>query len=297
MKRALLTGATGFLGRQAIAPLRARGFEVHAISRQGGESGPEVTWHAADLLSGPARAGLIETVRPTHLLHFGWYVEHGEFWSSPRNLDWVAASLSLLRLFTEAGGRRVVMAGTCAEYSWDHSLLSEHQTPLEPATLYGSSKHALGLILSAFAPQAGISAAWGRVFLTYGPHEAPGRLVASVIRSLLDNKTAPCSHGRQIRDFLYVKDLADAFVALLDSTVEGPVNVASGRSVTLREVVEIIGQQIGRPELIELGAVPASPDDPAELSADISRLRDEVGWSPEHSLEAGLAETIEWWRR
>jgi nucleoside-diphosphate-sugar epimerase len=297
MKRALLTGATGFVGRQAIAPLLARGFEVHAASRQGGESGPGVTWHDTDLLSAPARVELVETVRPTHLLHFGWYVEHGEFWSSPRNLDWVAASLSLLRLFTGAGGRRVVMAGTCAEYSWDHPMLSESSTLLEPATLYGNCKHSLQLILSAFALQAGISAAWGRIFFTYGPHEAPGRLVASVIRSLLDNEVAACSHGRQIRDFLYVKDLADAFVALLDSTVDGPVNLASGRSVTLREVVEIIGRQIGRPELIELGVVPASTDDPAELSADVSRLRDEVGWSPEHSLDSGLEETIEWWKR
>ena len=73
----------------------------------------------------------------------------------------------------------------------------------------------------------------------------------------------------------------------------GAVNIGSGEGVAVREVVETLGRLAGRPELIELGAVPRPEGDPPEIVADTSRLRDEVGWAPEVALEAGLASTME----
>jgi nucleoside-diphosphate-sugar epimerase len=93
-----------------------------------------------------------------------------------------------------------------------------------------------------------------------------------------------------------VQDAADALVALLDSTVEGPVNIASGAPVSVAELVQQIAEQLERSNLVQLGALPAADNEPLLLSADVARLRDEVGWSPRYDLGSGLAETIEWWK-
>jgi nucleoside-diphosphate-sugar epimerase len=300
MSRVLLTGASGFIGGHAIQPLLDRGFEIHAVARHAAPNGPVghgIVWHSADLLDGAQAQALVRTVQPSHLLHCAWYVAHGKFWNAQENLDWVAASLRLLRGFAEAGGQRVVMAGTCAEYDWTgDGLCREDSTPLRPATLYGASKQALSVVLSAFARQAQLSSAWGRVFLPYGPHEPAQKLVPSVIRALLRGEPARTSHGHQVRDLIHVEDVADAFAALLDGAVQGAVNIGSGQPVRLRDVVMQIGEQIGRQELIQLGALPPPSGDPPTLVADVARLRDEVGWHPRRSLASGLADSIAWWK-
>jgi nucleoside-diphosphate-sugar epimerase len=293
MKRVLVTGASGFIGRQSLAPLAARGYDVHAVCRQGQPAEP-ATWHRVDLMDRGRVLQLLEEVRPSHLLHFAWDVTHGQYWSSPENLRWVEASLSLLGGFAERSGRRAVLAGTCAEYDWRFGFCSERVTPLAPATLYGSCKHALHSIAASFAAQAHLSLAWGRIFYLYGPHEQPGRLVPSVARSILAGKPVRCSHGNQARDFLHVRDVAEGFTALLDSAVEGPVNIASGRPVTIREVVgTLVSLFPGNPDVrLEFGAVPTPPDDPPLLVADVRRLSDEVGWTPRFDLRGGLAEFL-----
>ncbi len=289
--RVLVTGGAGFLGRHCLPDLAARGFEVHAVSTRARSGG--ATWHRADLLDAAAARAVVDEVRPTHLLHLAWETGHGTFWSSPRNLDWLAASAHLARAFVEAGGRRMVVAGTCAEYRWDDTVCHEATTPLEPATLYGASKHALHVALRAYARLTGVALAWGRIFLLHGPGEPPGRLVPSVAGAMLRGEPAECSHGRQVRDLLHVADVAAGFGALVASDVTGAVNVASGIPVTLAEVVTTIGEITGRGDLLRLGAIPAAPGDPALLVADAGRLRDEVGWRPRHDLREGLEMTIE----
>ncbi len=301
MKRVLLTGATGFIGRQCIAPLLAANeWEVHVVSTRRAppeDATADVRWHTADLMDGVQMRRLMSEVEPTHLLHMAWYAVPGAYWTSLENFRWVRASLDLFEAFAEHGGQRIVCAGTCAEYDWTgDGLCSESSTPLAPATLYGASKHALRVMLEAFARQKNLSAAWGRIFFAYGAHEHPQRLVASVIRSLLQGSPAPCSHGDQIRDFLHVADVGAAFVALLASDVEGAVNIASGDGVALKDVILKIADRLNRRELIELGARPAPAGEPPRLVADVTRLRREVGWSPERDLHRGLEETIVWWR-
>jgi nucleoside-diphosphate-sugar epimerase len=241
MKRVLLTGATGFIGRYCLPSLLASGYEVHAVSsrvQQAPQS--ETHWHQADLLNSEQVLGLMVRVQPTHLLHFAWSVVPGKFYTSLENYRWVQASLNLLQAFGLQRGRRVVMVGTCAEYDWKYGYLSEQITPLSPATLYGACKHALQVMFDAFTRQTGLSGAWGRIFFLYGPYEHPARLVSSVIRSILQGEPARCSHGNQIRDYLYVQDVADAFVALLESDIMGPVNVASGCPVALKDIIHKI---------------------------------------------------------
>ncbi len=296
-KRVLVTGATGFVGRQCLAPLLERGFEVHAV--QWGpelDAGDDIHWHPSNLLDADAVRSLIKEVAPSHLLHGAWYVEPGAFWTSPANLQWVQASIDLMQAFQEGGGQRAVMVGTCAEYDWGHEVLRENDTPCRPSTLYGACKFGLYTMLRAYAEQTGLSAAWGRLFLMYGPHEYPNRLVSGAIRAMLQGEDFPCSHGKQVRDLMHVADVGGALAALVASDVEGPVNIASGQPTTLRAVLEEVSRLCGDVERVQFGARPASPGEPATLTADVSRLTGEIGWQSHYDLNQGLADAVAWWR-
>lgn len=173
MKTVLLTGATGFIGRQCLPLLRQAGFEVHAAARGHRQAGDGVTWHDVDLLADGAAARLVASVAPSHLLHLAWNTEPGRYWTAPDNFEWVRASLSLLRAFAEQGGRRVVMAGTCAEYDWRHGWCSETVTPRCPSTVYGTCKNALQEMLAAYGRQYELSRRVGPDLLPLRPTRAP----------------------------------------------------------------------------------------------------------------------------
>jgi len=133
-------------------------------------------------------------------------------------------------------------------------------------------------------------------FSSSDPHDHPSRLVASVIQHLLEGREALCSHGRQVRSFLHVADVGAAFASLLDSPVTGPVNIGSGERISLAELIDRIAAQIGRRDLVRLGALAPPTAEPPLLVPDVMRLSHEVGWQPRFTLDAGIADTIGWWR-
>jgi nucleoside-diphosphate-sugar epimerase len=303
MKRVLVTGAGGFIGRSCIDALNRRGFDVHAVTharREDGSRPSAAAVHRADLLDAASVDALMAAVRPSHLLHFAWIATPGVYWRSPDNDRWLAASMHLLDRFSAQGGRRVVGAGTCAEYDWTRvSICNEALSPLalpQTQTPYVRCKLALAAELARRGAAGEASQAWGRIFFQYGPHEHADRLVASVIRNLLLGCPALCSHGRQVRSFLHVADVGDAFAHLLDSEVQGAVNVGSAVPISLREVVDAIAGRLRRRDLVRMDARPAPPDEPAVLLPDAVRLERETGWRPQWSLQAGVDDAIDWWR-
>ncbi len=279
--RVLLTGATGLIGRHAVGPLAARGYEVLALSRSGRDG------IAVDLLEPAAMRRTVAGARADTLLHLAW-ADGPDRWTTPANLDWVAATLTLLRAFAEAGGRRAVLVGSCAEYDWGQSVLSE-AAPLNPATLYGAAKARLGQLTLAAGPSLGLGLAWARPFFTYGPGEPRGRLFGDLIRGLSAGQPVDCTDGVQRRDFLHVDDLAEALAALLASPVTGAVNIGSGLAVPVGDMIATLARQMGRLDLIRLGARPRPVGDPACLQADVTRLRNAVGFTPRHDMESGIA--------
>lgn len=297
MKRVLVTGATGFVGRHTLPLLVERGFDVHAVARDiPPHADSRVTWNAVDLLGGTdVLRALVEKSRATHLLHLAWYTEHGRYWRSLENFRWTAASLELAREFAAGGGERFVVAGTCAEYDWSGGVCSEASTALAPSTPYGICKDALRRVLESLAAETKIGFGWGRVFFTFGPGEQPQRLVPSVICALLRSVEAPTTYGQQVRDFLAVEDVAAAFVALVDSNVAGAVNIGSGEPSSVRDIVAALAKLIGGSGRVAFGAIAAADEAPMVV-ADVTRLRKEVGWSPRVTLGERLAQTIEWWR-
>ena len=286
MKRVAVTGASGFVGRAVIAPLLARGFEIHAIGRTAVAG---VESHSIDLLNTDP-APLLARIAPTHLLHLAWYAEPGKFWHAPQNLDWLAASLRLARAFAGTGGARLVTAGRCAEYDWGFPLLDEAATPLNPATLYGTAKAALFTVLTRAT--LGPSHAHARIFFPYGPGEATGRLLPDVIASVRAGRRVATSDGGQRRDFMHITDAGAAIAAVLDSTASGAINIASGTARPLRDIIGLAAALSGDAALIDWGARPRQPGEPDVMAAAIGRLRDEIGFVPAWTLDQGLADMV-----
>ena len=297
MKRLLVTGARGFVGRHCVVQAVAAGFEVWGLGSDGAPP-PElvalpVRWRSADLLAHGALERLLEEARPTHVLHAAWVTAHGSYWTSPSNLDWLALGARFFKTFRAFGGERFVSIGTCAEYDWRYGFMSETVTPEAPTTLYGRIKLAHHHALMAAAEQLGFSAATGRIFFAFGPHENASRLIPYVCRRLAEGEPAEVASGRHWRDFMFVEDVAAGFLALLDSDLGGACNVCAGAPVQLSAIVETLGRLSGRPDLVRLGARPDRADDPDMLVGANARLRS-IGWSQRFSLIDGLQRTYDW---
>jgi nucleoside-diphosphate-sugar epimerase len=297
VNRVLVTGASGFVGRHVLNALESHSEDLHALSRRDGDSGPTIRWHVGDLLEPGTGADLIESVRPSHLVHLAWTSQPGEFWDSPENAQWVARSQELLEAFAAAGGERALVSGSCAEYDWSgDGTLRESATPLKPATPYGEAKLQLSEFAAGLATRTAVSVVWARLFFLFGPGEHPDRLVASVARRVVSGEPAPAPAGTQARDYLYVEDAGGALASLLASSITGPVNVASGTAIKVSELLEDVAAEGGHPDALRLGAVPTRAGEPPRLTADVGRLTSEVGWRGRTPHGEAIRRTVAWWR-
>ena len=287
--RVLVTGASGLIGRPTVAALREAGFDVVALSRSGKAVGPlEVI--TGDLLEPRSRQRAVAAARASHLLHLAWHDAPKDRWSSGMNTAWGKASVALFKEFAAAGGCRVLGVGSCAEYDWSASVLHE-TTPLKPASLYGQAKAATGEALLAMAPELGLSAAWARIFFCYGPGEAQGRLMGDLLRGLDAGEEVPCTDGEQARDFLHTGDVGRALAMVLASPLEGAVNIGSGQAIKVRDLIAQTAEQMGRADLIRLGAISRPEGDAAVIKADIGRLSS-IGFRPRFDLKSGVRDCI-----
>ncbi|MXO95125.1 NAD-dependent epimerase/dehydratase family protein [Erythrobacter aquimaris] len=290
--RIAITGSNGFIGRHVTKIASRSENEVFAIGRANIDL-PNPRFHECDLHDHETMRAALADIRPDLLIHLAWYAEPGKFWSAPENLDWVSSSLELVRAFVKAGGKRVVVSGSCAEYAWDDQCLDECATEVKPASLYGQSKASLFEILRAASPILGFELAWGRIFFPYGPGDRPERLLGTLISAIREGKPAIFSSGTQQRDFMFVEDVASALWALANSSVVGPVNIGTGTPVPVRQFVEEVADQTGVPVSLEFGKRDLPDGEPQSLFAATKRLREEVCFTPQFSRQAAIARTLE----
>lgn len=282
--RVLVTGETGFVGRQVAAALRRRGAE------------PVAGLHPRpDLLDPVGRRMLVRHARAEVLVHAAWVTGTGLFWDSPRNLEWVAATLALAREFAAAGGRRVVFVGSCAEYDWEAPgrVRWREDRACWPHSLYGESKLTAWIALAAFARKAGLSAANARLFNPIGAHEAAGRLLPSLIRATLASTPIAVGPAELTRDFIDVRDAGEAIARVALSDVQGPVNIGSGKGTSLAELAQCVA---GDDWNIRLGGRPARAGEPLWMVADTGRLRRATGFVPRHSLPETVGAAFAHWQ-
>jgi nucleoside-diphosphate-sugar epimerase len=290
----LATGCSGFLGCQCAAVLVRRGLKVHAVSRtRHGVAADGITWHKLDLQKREETERLIATLRPSHLLHLAWVTASDRYRDAAENLDWMEASLALVKAFGNHGGRRFVGAGTCAEYAAMADPCVEDITPIRPASLYGQCKAAFWIGTEAYARHYDFSAAWGRIFLPYGPGDDPRRLIPSLLAALSAGKSIDVSDGSQVRDFVHATDVADLLVRLVERPqATGPYNVGTGHGTAVRQVIERVARHFHALELVHFGARVGRADEPPSLVADMAKVERALEWRAHTSVESGLGQLL-----
>ncbi len=290
--RVFLTGASGFIGSVVLRLLLEQGVETAALvtpkkslDRLQNLDGQyiRIEGRLADITSLRSQ---IEAFHPDTCIHLAWYAEPGKYLYSPENVPIMQQSLNLLQTLIEIGCQQFVGVGTCAEYDTDVGFLRE-DSPTNPATIYAACKLSTYLIGQHMAAAAGVNFAWGRLFYLYGEQEDSRRLVPALIQSLRAGKPFEATAGEQVRDYLHATDVASALVTLAQQKAQGIYNIASGIPITMRNLMETIGDIVGAKDLIRFGAIPYRQWEPMFICGDNHKLKS-LGWSPRYALREGL---------
>lgn len=306
--RALVTGASGFIGSHLVRRLVADGVEVHALtsatsSVYGVRLVPvreQITVHEGSLADRSAMDALAGAVRPTHVFHLGAYTHVGKSWQRVDECIQVnvQGTVNLLQALERIGYRRFVNVGTSEIYGDVPAPFREDQ-PVRPISPYAASKYGAECFARVLHQGRGAPIVFLRPFNAYGPAQSTDRVIPEIIVRALRGEPVRMTQGRQTREFNYVADLVDAMVrAAATDGVEGELfNLGCGEDVAVRDVASTVLAMLGNPVEAHFGALPERPTEIWTMRSDSRRAVDRLGWKPQHSLSDGLAKTIAWYRR
>ena len=306
-RRVFVTGCTGFVGSHVVEHLRRDPKrELGVLMRPGSDPwrldpktltrGGGATVIEGDLQRIDGLRADLARFAPDTVVHLAWDGVGPKERDDARQLRNIDASIGLQQLAHEVGATNWIGMGSQAEYG-PHLASIRETDATRPTTLYGATKLSVCHIGRLCAAQRQMRFVWLRLFSTYGPKDHPRWLIPYVALALLKGESPALTEGRQNWDYVHVRDIASAVVAVVDdSDAEGVFNVGSGRVVTVRRVVERIRDLIDPSRPLGFGQLLYRPDQVMHLEADISRLQRATGWSPGTDLDRGLAETVDWYR-
>jgi nucleoside-diphosphate-sugar epimerase len=306
MPSVLLTGASGFIGSHIASRLVVGGWHVVAPTR-----GKGIPWRLRDI-DGPghlevvegwdithwsAVADLVRTCRPEAVVHAAAYGVAAEE-EDPADMVAVNAlgAAALADAAASVGCRSFVYLGTAIEYGPSDDPLAE-SSPLEAANLYGVTKSAGWLLADFYRRHRELPLVTLRPFNAYGPKETVTKLVPHVICSALRGESVRLTSGEQVRDFLFVDDVASAVELALTGALEagGTYNVASGMGTAVRDLGARILELMANPVPLHVGALAPARGGYPRLVGNATRLG-QMGWRPRVTLDEGLRRTIAWYR-
>jgi len=312
MARILVTGGAGYIGSHTVRHLLAAGHDVAVIDDlSAGHRGAlpgEVDLVVANTADRPAVAKAVAEHRPQAVIHFAGAIEAGESMTDPRRFydNNVVGALGLVDTLVESAEEGapvpVVFSSTAAVYGDPETVPISEEAPTRPTNVYGETKLVFERVLAAYDRAYGMRSVCLRYFnacgaaadATIGPdHRMKTHLLTTALLAALGKREAvtvlgtdyPTPDGTGIRDYVHVDDLASAHVLALDALFDGAAstayNVGVGHGFSVREVLDAADRVVGRPIPRVYG--PRRAGDPAQLVADSSKIRRELGWRPAHT--------------
>ena len=267
MTTVLLTGASGFVGRQVMTALLARNVNVRLILRAGREPPRFGSIDAKSIIWSDDVFAQQDEWWDQHLtgidtiIHCAWYAEPGQYLQSEKNLVCMNGTIRMATAAARNSVTRFVGIGTCFEYDLDKGFL-DIDTPLRPQSIYAGTKAATYLVLNQLLKLYGVSFSWARLFYLFGEGEDRRRLFPFVHEKLQGGLEVELTEGTQIRDYLDVKEAGEQIAQLALSSHQGPANICSGTPQTVRQICESIADQYGLRHLLKFGKRPPNITDP-----------------------------------
>ena len=286
-QKVFLTGCTGEVGSRLTSHLLREGYQVFGTrgSRKCEINNPRHTCWKVNMLD-PFVDLELKTIKPKLLIHTAWVTTPKVFWNSDSNVQWIEASKKLISEFEKSGGDRIVVTGSCAEYSWNSNAPLSENSPESPASSYGKSK----LELLNWIRDRNLDFLWTRTFFQFGMKENGGRLVPALIDSLHKGEAFQVRSGYDTRDFVFVEDVIDVLAILISKESRDVVNIGSGCGVLAGDIARTIAEMFKREDLLivennemERSKVVSNPE---KLNSIIGNYR----WTP---IETALMKTIE----
>jgi nucleoside-diphosphate-sugar epimerase len=306
-RRVVVAGGAGFIGSHLCERLLGRGDEVVAVDNF-------LTGSRSNLLSLRASAGFSfvdhDVCQPLTVdgpvdavLHLASPASPKDFVTLPLEILAVGSdgTRTLLEL-ARAKGARFLVTSTSEVYGepLEHPQAESYRGNVSttgPRSCYDEAKRFAEALTMAYHRTAGVDVAIARVFNTYGPRLKPGdgRVVSNfLVQALSGAPITIYGDGSQTRSFCYVDDEVDGLIALLDSSLTGPVNIGNPNEFTVGELAAVVVEVTGATSRIVHERLPV--DDPTRRRPDITLARERLGWEPRVELRAGLALTAEWLR-
>lgn len=297
--RALVTGASGFLGRALVPALLAMGETVVATGRNACPFAPHprLVWRRADLaLSTAPIAEMLEGVDTIY--HLGWSTIPADSFLAPSEDARIniVASVRLLELISPGAEPRFVFASSGGTvYGRLTKVPAPEEHPLRPLSAYGVSKRCVESYLDLFAAFAGIRPVSLRMGNLFGPGQDTARLFGAVAhfskRALAADPISIFGDGSIVRDYVYIDDAAEALIRAGHTGVSSAaLNIGSGVGHSLNDIVAILQKQLGKPVAVE--RAPGRPFDVPVSVLDPAKAKAELGWMPRVSFEEGVARTL-----
>jgi len=289
--KALVTGATGFIGGHLVGRLITRGDEVHVVTRVGSDLSrlPErVMVHQADW-NAEGLCDLLRGTMPDVVFHLASrFQDRHESGDIDGLIDAnVAFGTKLADAMVRAGCLRLINTGT----SWQHFGNADYA----PVCLYAATKQAFEALLRYFSDANGLRVVTLKLFDTYGPDDRRGKLLSSFARLAAEGTRFDMSPGEQLIDLVHVDDVVAAYLVAADRLRGDEVNgmesyaVSSGQPLSLRELAALFGRVCGTELPIVWGARPYRP---REVMLPWSNGMPIPGWSPRIPLAEGLTRLL-----
>jgi len=285
----LVTGAAGFLGQSLVARLGQTGAQVVGTSRRPPGPDDPAGRRVLDVEDADAVARLFEEVRPGTVFHLASNVRGTRDLAAvlPMFRANLASAVHVLTAASQTGCRRVVMAASMEELPLD-----------QPARFpYAVAKRAASEYARFFQGAYGLSVISARIGMAYGPGQRDvSKLVPHVILSQIEGRAPRLASGGRRADWIFVDDVADAFVACmtaprLDDTV---VEIGSGVGTSVGEVADRLTAIMGGPPA-EKGALADRAND-RDVVTDADATARRIGWRARISLDEGLRRSVDWYR-
>ena len=315
--KVLVTGGAGYVGGIVARLLMQQGHEVTIVDNlchsQASALPPEARFVQGDLKDRPLLESVLREGAFDGVMHFAALIEAGESMQRPeiyfRNNT--ASTLTLLEAMLAVGPRKLVFSSTAACYGEPVSTPILEDAKLEPTNPYGESKLLVEHMLRWFNQLHGFRYASLRYFNVAGAvpgygesHEPESHLIPLILDVALGRRDKikifgtdyPTKDGTCVRDYIHVEDLAQAHLLALralDQTSRMIYNIGNGQGFTVREVIDSVKRVTGRP--VPVDEQPRRPGDPAVLVASSDKIKQELGWSPEHTqLDDIVASAWQW---